>query len=387
MKNLLFTLGLALALPALQAQVAIGTTTPEASAILQLESTSKGFLPPRLTSAQRDAIPSPAEGMVIYNTTDKRLEFSDGSNWFNLADGSSITAVNGNAASGSAGVYLGASATTLADANALLELESTSHGFLPPRLTAAQRDAIASPAEGLIIYNTESDCLESFNGSYWISLCVGTVQAGACVGEPTEFTFNGLTYKPVESDGKCWLDRNLGATQVATGPTDANSYGDLYQWGRAADGHEKRTSDTTSTNATTAVPNAGNSWDGQFITEASLPFDWLTARDNTLWQGVNGTNNPCPSGYRLPTEAELNAERLSWSSPDSAGAFGSPLKLPAAGLRDRSSGSLFNVGSFGLYWSSTDSGANARRLDFDSSDAFMSSNSRAGGASVRCLKD
>jgi hypothetical protein len=38
--------------------------------------------------------------------------------------------------------------------------------------------------------------------------------------------------------GKTWMDRNLGASQVANSSTDAASYGDLYQWGRRADGHQ-----------------------------------------------------------------------------------------------------------------------------------------------------
>ena len=46
---------------------------------------------------------------------------------------------------------------------------------------------------------------------------------------------------------KYWLDLNLGATQVAACNTDANSYGDLFQWGRGGDGHQVRTSSTTGT--------------------------------------------------------------------------------------------------------------------------------------------
>ncbi len=78
------------------------------------------------------------------------------------------------------------------------------------------------------------------------------------------------------------------------------------------DGHQLRDSEITSTNATTAVPNAGNPWDGKFITEDSSPYDWLVPQNSNLWQGINGTNNPCPSGYRLPTENEWEAERQSW---------------------------------------------------------------------------
>ena len=182
--------------------------------------------------------------------------------------------------------------------------------------------------------------------------------------------------------GKVWMDRNLGASQVADSSTDANAYGDLYQWGRAADGHQIRTSDTTSTLATSDTPGHGN-----FITSGSSPYDWRNPQNDNLWQGVGGTNNPCPSGYRLPTVAEWETERTSWGSNDAAGAFASPLKLPVAGGRSYSGGSLGSVGSSGLYWSSTVDGTNARNLNFSSSNAAISSGYRAGGFSVRCLKD
>lgn len=61
--------------------------------------------------------------------------------------------------------------------------------------------------------------------------------------------------------------------------------------------------------------------------------------------------------------------------------------LPAAGNRNRTNGSLNNVGSNGNYWSSTVSGTNARNLNFNSTDANMNTNNRANGNSVRCLKD
>jgi uncharacterized protein (TIGR02145 family) len=179
------------------------------------------------------------------------------------------------------------------------------------------------------------------------------------------------------------MDRNLGATRVATSSTDAESYGDLYQWGRGADGHQIRTSATTSTLSSTDVP--GNA---QFILATTAPYDWRSGQNANLWQGLNGTNNPCPSGYRLPTEAEWDAERLSWSSNNnSAGAFASPLKLPMAGGRKASDGSLYNVGSSGNYWRSTVSTTSSFTLIFGSSYAGINATNRASGLSVRCIKD
>ena len=265
--------------------------------------------------------------------------------------------------------------TATPSVSSALDITSTTKGFLPPRMTAAQRDAIASPAVGLVIFNTTTNCL-NFYGGLWIEIC-GTG------GYPSGAVFCGSGGTAVvdvtTSTGKTWMDRNLGATQVATSSTDANSYGDLYQWGRGADGHQCRTSATTSTLSSTDQPGHGD-----FILAAE---DWRSSANTNLWQGVNGVNNPCPSGYRLPTDTELDAERLSWSSNNSAGAFASPLKLPLAGFRNYSFDALFDVGTYGYYWSSTVSSTNSRSLFFDSSSAVMGTNYRRFGYSVRCLKD
>lgn len=66
------------------AQVGIGTTTPNASSVLDLTSTSKAFLPPRMTTAQRNAIANPVAGMFIYNTTTTCIESYSGTAWINL---------------------------------------------------------------------------------------------------------------------------------------------------------------------------------------------------------------------------------------------------------------------------------------------------------------
>jgi hypothetical protein len=56
-------------------------TTPDTSAQFDIASTTKGFLFPRMTNTQRSAITSPAEGLLIYNTTNKGVAYRDGTNW------------------------------------------------------------------------------------------------------------------------------------------------------------------------------------------------------------------------------------------------------------------------------------------------------------------
>lgn len=120
------------------------------------------------------------------------------------------------------------------------------------------------------------------------------------------------------------------------------------------------------------------------------PFDWRVPQNDDLWNGVNGVNNPCPSGYRLPTEAEWESERASWTSNNATGAFNSPLKLTVAGHRRFSDGAFFGVDSSGNYWSSTLSneggGIYSRFLNFRTS-AYVISSHRASADSVRCIKD
>lgn len=186
----------------------------------------------------------------------------------------------------------------------------------------------------------------------------------------------------VTSAGLVWMDRNLGASRVAISSTDSAAYGDLYQWGRGADGHQLRTSPTTPTLSSADEPGHGD-----FITAGVSPYDWRGSQNDSLWQGGAGVNNPCPAGFRLPTEPELQAEISSWLSNDAAGAFGSPLKLVREGYRGHNYGTLYSAGTRGYFWSSTVDGIYARFLTFGSSSVIIGSYDRAYGFSVRCIQD
>ena len=89
---------------------------------------------------------------------------------------------------------------------------------------------------------------------------------------------------------------------------------------------------------------------------------------------------------RVPTKTELEDDTT--SETNSASAFSSFLKLPSAGYRHYSSGSIAAGGSFGLYWSSTTPSPNyGYYLLFGSSNTCFPSTVYGLGFSVRCIKD
>src|SRR6056297_201508 len=213
-------------------------------------------------------------------------------------------------------------------------------------------------------YDT-SDCYETFS-----------------CGDDVTFTYNGseVTYGIVATSGECWMDRNLGASQVATSYDDSNSYGDLVQWGRPDDGHQERTSATTSVLADSDHPGHSG-----FITDST---DWRDPQNDNMWNTDGSGSNDgeiCPEGWHVPSKSEWSSVSSNWS--DRSDAFNSVLKLPCGGFRDYSDGSIILAGSRGLYWSSSVVGTAARFLYFYSSDVYFNSLYRAYGLSVRCLRD
>jgi uncharacterized delta-60 repeat protein/uncharacterized protein (TIGR02145 family) len=199
--------------------------------------------------------------------------------------------------------------------------------------------------------------------------------------------------------GKTWMDRNLGANRAAISSTDVEAYGSLFQWGRFADGHQcvnRYAGDgVTTSSTTTTVSSSATPGHDDFI--AASYAQWQMPVLNNLWQGVHGINNPCPEGYRLPTQSELEAERLSWqqapinSTNNIAGGFASPLKFSMGGRRNDSDGGLSSVGSYGAYWSSTALAWEEISMDLIIGLAFPASvewnHNRSMAVSVRCIKN
>ena len=148
-----------------QAQVGVGTTTPDASAALDITASGSvvGLLLPRLTTLQRDAtIKSPTAGLVIYNSNINALQVSiSGSLWLNVFNSTTSAAASGTTTStGRIGI-----GTTSPNANAALDVMSTTKGILLPR-SASDPTGVS----GMIYYNTTSDQVRLYNGTTWLVL-------------------------------------------------------------------------------------------------------------------------------------------------------------------------------------------------------------------------
>jgi hypothetical protein len=78
------------------AQVGIGTTNPDTSSMLDIQSTTTGVLIPRMTTVQRTAISSPANGLLVFDTDTQSFWFYDVSTWRELGIGSSVLDTDGD---------------------------------------------------------------------------------------------------------------------------------------------------------------------------------------------------------------------------------------------------------------------------------------------------
>jgi len=163
----------------------IPNQTIAASSAFEIRSTSGGFLPPRLTTAQRDGIGSPATGLIAWNSTTSKLQNYDGSNWADVA-GAAVTAIANNdtdvttlsnshisfnansvltARIFETGMLVRDSGSSTGGINtcATFETRGTTGGLLLPRMSTTARDAISTPVAGLVVYDNSVNQI-SFRG-------------------------------------------------------------------------------------------------------------------------------------------------------------------------------------------------------------------------------
>jgi uncharacterized protein (TIGR02145 family) len=190
---------------------------------------------------------------------------------------------------------------------------------------------------------------------------------------------NATTYR----DFMC---HNLGAANTSADPFTPSweINGGYWQWGRAAQ----------------AAPGPTGSGDGQANDGAITGWNTTNAANGSWADGSKMTDDPCPTGFRVPTGAQwdgvvanntkTNVGTFSNSATNySAGKkFGDNLMLPAAGIRYYLNGGRISTGLEGNYWTSTElSSTGAFGLYFRSAGAGTDYYNRPFGLSVRCIAE
>ena len=233
--------------------------------------------------------------------------------------------------------------------------------------------------------------------------------------DPKDDPKDPLTYdEGVVINGIRWATRNVASHgKFVENPEE---HGALFQWGRTGDGHEQRTSPSYPTNDTSfesgtvsdaaafdvngQIVNTHAAY-GKFIKDNQKGL-WRSPQNDALWNSGTATapvktvNDPCPRGWRVPTQAEYQSlvdAGSKWTNTSVAGRiFGggdNTLFLPAASYRGFSHGAINYIDTGGEYWSSTvyDDGA-AYALGFGSNYVNCSGNYRyCRGLSVRCVAE
>ncbi|MFC3813265.1 fibrobacter succinogenes major paralogous domain-containing protein [Lacihabitans lacunae] len=326
------------------ANVGINTNSPIGSAILDVTSTTKGFLPPRMTSAQMGQIPNAAEGLVVYctNCTPKGLRVFNGTSWEDM---------NGNATAPAAFTFTGNYyhqpnfyAGKVMDTENILFLEvnvttagqitissGTANGYSfsgIPITTNTGIQYIKVIASGLqSAFNTSGDnftitgvgtttqtqavtinhvqlgsAFTSFsNGSENFSdnascapQIISTTSAGNC---PATVTVGSNTYNTVFINGQCWFRENLKqspttpcADAINTGCnvwTNTSAGTDYTRWG-----YYNTTIVNGSAGWGTTEPAAGE----------GLLYQWNAAMNGSTLERSKGV---CPAGWHIPSDCEF----------------------------------------------------------------------------------
>ena len=274
-----------------------------------------------------------------------------------------------------------------ADPSAMLDVKSTTKGFLPPRMTTAERNAISNPVEGLLIYNIDFKTLEVYNGALWTS----PVAEFVC-GNQIQDADNNI-YNTVLIGTQCWMKENLNiGTMIngSNGQTDngtierycyddntanCDTYGGLYQWNEMMQ--------YVTTEGTQGICPTG--W--HLPTDA----DWMTMEESLGM--CSGTGSGCSGGpgWRGTDEgSKLAGNEPLWTngSLDQNANFGTSgfTGLPG-GYRTQGSFDLLTVGTY--FWSSSENGTSPwhRYLLHSMTQVSRGNYSQAFGFSVRCLRD
>lgn len=259
--------------------------------------------------------------------------------------------------------------TLIADSSAALEVKSTSKGFLLPRMSFVQRNAIANPAAGLIIWCIDCDEMQIYDGIKWKNMS-GTAAAGVttpnvniCYDTWMIKNLNVTKYKngdaiPIVSDPTAWKNLTTGAMCWLNNESDNDStYGVLYNWYAVND------------------------------PRGLAPEGWHVASLDEWETMEHCLGNERTAGGKL----KLNNTTL-WPVINTGATNRSGFTAIPSAFRDGNTGLYYNTSNIflGAWWTSTTYGSNQASVKYlinNGSMVLSPTANKSYGLSVRCIKD
>lgn len=335
------------------AQIGIGTDSPASSAAIELQSTSQGFLPPRMTKTQMQTITSPAQGLMLNcnNCSPIGLYLYDGNTFLSAKTGEETTPSN---------TGLGSSFT----------------------ITGSNGEAFSSNAT----------CASN---NISATICTDNELANGIGYDPDG---EGYTVVQIEDStsgyAQCWMAENI---QTGEGPSNTwENYTDKGWYGYLGDiDQTPDTPPTTDGDGTTGSALAYNEKEG-------LIYQWSAAMDGETAERSQGI---CPSGWHIPSDCEwmflennlgmsiTDQEVTSWRGTNQGTKLleggDSNFEGIHTGYRNGNNGSFTNRNTHVYYWSSTTNEISVyvRHLFWGTGNVYRSPLSPTFTISVRCLKD
>jgi uncharacterized protein (TIGR02145 family) len=279
------------------------------------------------------------------------------------------------------------------DSSAILDLQNSDKGFLPPRMTVVQRNAINNPAIGLIVYNTITNRPNIYNGTEWRSFSGKWADCGLPI------TYEGQIYNTVSIGNQCWIKENLNVgtrIDVSDEQTDNNviekycydddetncdTYGGLYQWYEIT--KHKHLTDFK-------VGGQGICPDGWHIPTQA---EWTTLDGMADTQYLVGDQEWNSTGYRGYNAGKHLKSTISWdlnNGTDTIGFSGLP------GGRSRPTGIFSFKENQGVWWSSTFEKVvwppsiieiMIHKIESNNNKASLTNSVDMHGFSVRCVRE
>lgn len=176
------------------------------------------------------------------------------------------------------------------DASSILELRTTTKGLLTPRMTTTERNAISSPATGLIIYNTTSNAFNFYNGSGWIALASGSSAVNSVSGTTNRISIGGTSTDPTVDISSSYVGQSSITTlgTIGTGTWNGTTIA-------IANGGTGQTSAANAFNALSPLTTLGDIIYGSGTNANARLAGNTTSTKKFLTQTGNGSVSAAPS--------------------------------------------------------------------------------------------